>query len=98
MAASHAQQAQWARYLLAAVQPVPSCHIQRHLASWCEGPEFIGWGAALLLQVSMSPSRPRTLISFEDHFFAEPGCSRPTLTLFEHVEGAKVHRARVLGG
>ncbi len=39
----------------------------------------------------MAPQRPRTVISFEDKLFpdAAPG-HKAILTIFEHVEGARV--------
>lgn len=43
----------------------------------------------LLLQVVLSPQRPRTVISFENRVFSADG-SKPVLTMFPHAEGAKV--------
>jgi hypothetical protein len=45
-------------------------------------------------QVVLSPQRPRTIISFENKIFSSDGPgSRPVLTMFPHMEGAKVGAA-----
>ncbi len=41
-------------------------------------------------QVVMGPQRPRQVISFEDRILVNDDLSRPTLTVFEHVEGSRV--------
>jgi hypothetical protein len=43
-----------------------------------------------LPQVALSPARARTLVSFADRVLPAPCEGRPTLTLFEHVDGARV--------
>ncbi len=55
------------------------------------GGEGQGDGArALPLKVCLGPKRPRQVISFEDRIIIDNDASRPTLTMFEHVEGSKV--------
>lgn len=51
------------------------------------------------LQVVLSPQRPRTIISFENKTFSSDGYGRPSLTMFPHVEGAKVgHEPKACAG
>ncbi|KAG2438847.1 hypothetical protein HXX76_005387 [Chlamydomonas incerta] len=45
---------------------------------------------AVPLKVCLGPKRPRQIITFEDRIVIDNDSSRPTLTLFEHVEGSKV--------
>eukprot|EP00798_Chlamydomonas_sp_ICE-L_P023775 gene23775-9334_t len=42
------------------------------------------------LKVCIGPQRPRQVMSFEDRILLNDDASRPTLTVFEHVEGSKV--------
>ncbi len=43
------------------------------------------------LKVSLSPQRPRTVISFENRIYSAAGAgTRPSLTVFPHMEGARV--------
>lgn len=42
------------------------------------------------LKVCLHPRRPRQVITFEDRIIVDAGSTRPTLTVFEHVEGSKV--------
>ena len=44
----------------------------------------------ILLQVVLGPQRPRQIISFEDRIIVNDDPSRPSLTVFEHVEGSRV--------
>ncbi|GIL66635.1 hypothetical protein Vafri_20126 [Volvox africanus] len=45
---------------------------------------------AVPLKVCLHPRRPRQVITFEDRIIVDAASTRPTLTLFEHVEGSKV--------
>lgn len=45
---------------------------------------------AVPLTVVLAPQRTRTVITFEDKIFTDSGGTRPSLTVFEHVDGAKV--------
>ena len=42
------------------------------------------------MQVVLGPQRTRQVISFEDRMIADDGNNRPSLTMFEHVQGSKV--------
>jgi hypothetical protein len=43
------------------------------------------------LKVVLAPQRQRTVIGFEDRM-GEPNPLKPTLTVFEHINGARVYR------
>lgn len=47
-------------------------------------------GKAIPLKVVMGPQRPRQIISFEDKNVLLDDPTRPTLTMFEHIEGSRV--------
>lgn len=44
----------------------------------------------LPLKICLGPQRPRQIITFEDRIIIDTDATRPTLTVFEHVEGSKV--------
>lgn len=48
---------------------------------------------AVPLKVCIGPKRTRQIITFEDRIVIDTDASRPTLTMFEHVEGSKVRFA-----
>lgn len=43
-----------------------------------------------LLQMALAPARARTVISFDDKVRFDPNGLKPTLTVFEHIEGSRV--------
>ncbi|KXZ56071.1 hypothetical protein GPECTOR_2g953 [Gonium pectorale] len=47
-------------------------------------------GRQVPLKVCLGPKRPRQVITFEDRIIVDNDATRPTLTLFEHVEGSRV--------
>ena len=44
----------------------------------------------LALKVCLGPQRPRQVISFEDRIMVSEDNTRPSLTIFEHVDGSRV--------